>query len=240
MLALREDLRMTDAFGLDMREYPRLTGQEEAEQEQKGAGRHVFAGSLLGGQLTLGAVANRCDCILNPITTAEKLTDDFVPSVGRWPTPFAGFQAVTETYLRALRFPVNRMAFAATLVSPHRMQLDAYKALVTQVKSLNRPPEDLHDVLFRINWPKNSTVDNSITINRITAWAVQQLQLQILVPDGSGPGTYVNDLTYVLRFELDHNTDQRKTTPFDAARLLPIYKELTNLALQNADEGEVL
>jgi hypothetical protein len=132
------------------------------------------------------------------------------------------------------------MAFAATLVSPHRMQLDAYKALVTQVKSLNRPPEDLHDVLFRINWPKDSTVDNSITINRITAWAVQQLQLQILVPDGSGPGTYVNDLTYLLRFELDHNTDQRKTTPFDAARLLPIYEELTNLALQNADEGEVL
>jgi hypothetical protein len=93
--------------------------------------------------------------------------------------------------------------------------------------------------VFRINWPTSSTVDNTLTINRITTWSVQQLQFQILVPDGNSPGAFVNDLSYVFRFELDHNTDQKHATPFDAGRLLPIYKELTNLALQNAAEGEV-
>ena len=129
------------------------------------------------------------------------------------------------------------MAFATTLLSPQKSELDAYKALVSQVKSITHPPETLHDLVFRINWPTNSTVDNALMLNRITTWTVQQIQLQILVPD-SNAAAFVNDLSYVLRFEIDHNTDAKHTAPFDAARLVPIYRELTNLALQNATEGE--
>lgn len=237
---IRLSLFSTEAVRILTDDWKTLTGQDEAEQEQKGAGRHVFAGPLLGGQLTLGAVANRCDCILNPLTKADELKEDFVPSVGRWPTPFEAFQKATETFLENVRFPVSRMAFAVTLLNPHKSSLDAYKALVTQVKSINRPAEHLHDLVFRINWPANSTVDNELSINRITTWAVQQLQIQIVVPDGNSPGTFIDDLSYVLRLEIDHNTDQKHAAPFDAGRLLPIYKDLTNLALQNAAEGEVL
>jgi hypothetical protein len=78
-----------------------------------------------------------------------------------------------------------------------------------------------------------------LSLNRITTWAVQRLQIQIMATDGNSPSAYTNELSYQLRLELDHNTDQNDTTPFDAARLLPIYKELTNLALQNAAEGEI-
>jgi hypothetical protein len=237
---IRLSLFSTEAIRLSTEDWKSLTGQDEAEQEQKGAGRHVFAGPLFGGQLSLGAVANRCDCILNPITAPEQLREDFVPSVGQWPTPFESFQNATEPFLSSLRFPVSRMAFAATLLNPHKTSLEAYKALVTQVKSITHPPETLHDLIFRINWPTNSTADNVLTINRITTWSVQQLQLQIMIPDGNSPATFVDDLSYVVRLELDHNTDQKQTTPFDATRLLPIYKDLTNLALQNAAEGEVL
>ncbi len=237
---IRLSLFSTEAVRLSTDDWKTLTGQDEAEQEQKGGGRHVFAGPLLGGQLTLGAVANRCDCILNPLTKTDELKEDYVPSVGQWPTPFEAFQKITEPFLSSVRFPVARMAFAATLLNPHKTSLDAYKALVTQVKSINRAAEDLHDLVFRINWPTNTTVDNKLTINRITTWTVQQLQLQITLPDGNSPTTFVNDLSYVLRLELDHNTDQTHTSPFDAGRLVPMYKDLTNLALQNAAEGEVL
>jgi hypothetical protein len=235
---IRLSLFSTEAVRLSTEDWTSLTGQDEAEQEQKGAGRRVFAGPLLGGQLSLGAVANRCDCILNPITKADELNEDYVPSVGQWPTPFESFQQATETYLSTLHYPVSRIAFAATLLSPQKTSLDAYKALVTQVKSINRSAEALNDLIFRINWPKNSTVDNTLLLNRITTWTVQQLQLQIHVP-ASNSGTFVNDLSHLLRFELDHNTDAKHITPFDRAQLLPIYKELTYLALQNAEEGEI-
>src|SRR5882672_8952723 len=149
---IRLSLFSTDAVRLSTEDWTSLSGQDEADQEQKGAGRHVFAGPLLGGQLSLGAAANRCDCMLTPITKADELKEDYVPSVGQWPTPFESFQTATETYLSTIRFPVSRIAFAATLLSPHKTSLDAYKALVSQVKSINRPAEALNDLIFRINW----------------------------------------------------------------------------------------
>ena len=42
-----------------------------------------------------------------------------------------------------------------------------------------------------------------------------------------------------MRLEMDHNTDQSHTQPFDESQLVPIYKDLANLALQNAEQGEV-
>lgn len=236
---IRLSLFSTGPVRLSTDDWTNLTGQPEAEQEQKGAGRHVFAAPLMGGQLSLGAVANRCDCILMPLTTAEKISDEYVPSIGQWPTALDDFRRATETYLTKLQFPINRMAFAVALTSPHKERIDAYRALVSQVKSLNHKPEELHDLLFRINWPRSSTVDNTLTLNRLTAWQVQQLQLQVMLSDGNSPAAYLNPISFVLRFEMDHNTDQARTQPFDAARLIPIYTELTNLALQNAEQGEV-
>lgn len=216
-----------------------LTGQAEAEQEQKGSGRHVFSSALMGGQLSLGVIGNRCDCILNAIANVELLSEDNIPSVGQWPTCFEEFQRATEAYLPKFGVPINRMAFGATLVLPHKTRLDAYVTLVEQIKSFKHPPDQIHDVLFRINWPQNSKVDNSLTLNRLTTWQVQQIQLQIVVADGNSPASFVNPISFITRLELDHNTDQGHVEPFDVGLLVPIYRELANLALQNAEQGEV-
>lgn len=236
---IRLSLFSTGPVRLSTDDWTNLTGQPEAEQEQKGAGRHVFASPLMGGQLSLGAVGNRCDCILNPLTTIDNISDEYIPSVGRWPNVFEDFRKATETFLPMFRYPINRMAVGVALISPHKESLDAYKALVTQVKSLKHRPEELRDLLFRINWPKSSTVDNSLTLNRLTTWQVQQLQMQIMIPDGTGAGTFVNPITFLLRLEMDHSTDQARAISFDPGRLVPIYSELANLALQNAEQGEV-
>jgi hypothetical protein len=236
---IRLSLFSSEAVRLSADDWKRLTGQNEPEQEQKGSGRHVFASALIGGQLSLGAIANRCDCILSPITQAE-MSEGYIPSIGQWPSALEHFQMLTEPFLEKLPFPVTRMAFAPVLVHPAKDRLEAYKTLISLVKSIKQPRENMHDLLFRVNWPKNSTAENGLTLNRITTWSVQQYQLQLFVPDGNSPVTFVNELTYALRLELDHNTDQKHVTAFDAARIVPIYRELTNLALQNAVEGEVL
>jgi hypothetical protein len=194
---------------------------------------------MLGGQFNLGAIANRCDIILSPLSQSE-VPDDYIPSVGQWPSALEGFQKPTEPFLGQLPFPVVRMAFAPVLVLPCKERIEAYKALISLVKSIQQAPDNMRDLLFRINWPKNSTAVNGLSLNRITTWSVQQYQIQTFVSDGNSPTAFANELTHGLRLDLDHNTDQKHAAPFDPDQLIPIYKELTNLALQNAAEGEVL
>jgi hypothetical protein len=219
--------------------WKQLTGQDEPEQEQKGSGRHVFASNIIGGQFHLGAIANRCDIILNPVTQTNA-PEEYIPSVGQWPNSVEQFQKLTEPFLEKVPFPVVRMAFAPALLHQFADRLSAYKTLVSLVKTIKQPPEKLNDLLFRVNWPQNSTAVSGLILNRLTTWSVIQIQLQMLVPDGNSSTTYVNELANALRLELDHNTDPKHIEAFDAAQLVPIYRELTNLALQNAQEGEVL
>ncbi|WOH58508.1 hypothetical protein [Bradyrhizobium sp. BWC-3-1] len=237
--SIRLSLFSSQTVKLSAQSWTALTGQEEPEQEQKGGGRHVFASTMLGGQFNLGAIANRCDIILSPVTLTE-VPEDYIPAVGQWPSALEGFQAHVAPFLEQLSFPVMRMAFAPVLVLPLKERLDAYKALVSLVKSIRQSPENMRDVLLRINWPQNSTAVDGLTLNRITTWSVQQYQIQMFVSDGNSPAAFANELTYGVRLELDHNTDQKHASPFDVSRLVPIYKELTNLALQNATEGEIL
>jgi hypothetical protein len=58
----------------------------------------------------------------------------------------------------------------------------------------------------------------------------------------SGPTTVVNETpaTIAIRLEFDHNTDAERIAPFDRHSLVPIYRELVALALENAEKGEVL
>jgi hypothetical protein len=238
--SVRLSLFSPEAIRLSSDNWKLLTNQDEAAKEQKGGGRHVFSSPLFGAQFSLGAVGNRCDCILAPVTGADQLREDLVPSVGQWPTPLEEFQAATETFLGKVHFPVSRIAFATSLLHQTGTIPEAYKALRDQVKTLNRPAEELRDIVFRINWPKNSTSFNDLTINRLTTWQVQQISVQVLIPDGNSPATaFLEEPAHVLRLDLDHNTDGKRTQPFDANQLVPIYRELTNLALQNAEEGEV-
>ncbi|WP_315704999.1 MULTISPECIES: hypothetical protein [unclassified Bradyrhizobium] len=236
--SVRLSLFSSQVVKLTGENWKQLTGQDEPEQEQKGSGRHVFASNIIGGQLHLGAIANRCDIILSPVAETDMPED--ILSVGNWPNSLEQFQKLTEPFLERLPFPVVRMALAPALLQRFPDRLSAYKTLVSLVKTINQPPEKLHDLLLRVNWPQSSAVVDGLRLNRLTSWSVVQIQVQMLVSDGNRPATYMNEPAYALRLELDHNTDPKHIESFDAARLVPIYRELVNLALQNAQEGEVL
>jgi hypothetical protein len=237
--SIRLSLFSTAGLAVMANDWKALTGQDEAEREQKQAGRRVFSSELMGGLLNLSTLGNRVDIILNPVIKADDISEDKVPSVGQWPSCFQDFQTATEAYLPTFGLPIVRMALGVVLLSVHQDRLAAYKALADQIKSISHAPEELRDLLFRINWPKASTAVNSLMLNRLTTWQVQQMQFQVVVPDGNSPGSFVNPIAFVTRLEMDHNTDLAHTEPFDERQLIPIYRDLANLALQNADQGEV-
>ena len=74
-------------------------------------------------------------------------------------------------------------------------------------------------------------------INRVTTWSVGQFRLQAMFVDVGVPGGVSGP--YSLRLDIDHNTDSKHADPFEVVQFVPIFRELSALASQNADEGEI-
>jgi hypothetical protein len=212
---------------------------EEAPNVQRGAARQIIFGPHLDGQLSLATIGPRADLILSPAPNQEKLLEGALPTIGAWPAVLEGFEKSVLAYLREHEHPTVRMAFASSLLCQFNAPVDASKALIERVKSFKPPADTFADPLYRINWPRPSRSVNDLKLNRLTTWSVQRVQLQLMIEGTPGTNSDPMVITHFLKLELDHNTDGDRTEPFDRAQLMPIYKELTDLALQNAEQGEV-
>jgi hypothetical protein len=131
------------------------------------------------------------------------------------------------------------MAFGATLLGRCADRQSAYKTLIGLLKTVQGDPERMRDLIIRVNWPVNSTSVNGLILNRITQWAVFEMHIQLTIPTIAQPLIDDTPATFVIRLEFDHNTDAKWTASFDQNRLVPIYNELVQLALENAEKGEV-
>jgi hypothetical protein len=235
--SLRLSLFSSEVVKLGVDDWKALTGKDTPEIEQKVIGQHTMAGPLLEGRISLSASGSRLDCILAaPPPTDPAQT--YVPVFGHWPDTWKELVGVTEPWVAGTGVPIVRMALGAVLLSPQPTLDEAYKSLLGSLKSLQGDPAKMRDLLFRVNWPVNSTAVTGLTINRLTTWAVIRLQYKVLVDTGANVLVENAPVSHFVRFEMDHNTDPR-TEPFDKTRLSAIYKELMNLALENAEKGEL-
>jgi hypothetical protein len=235
---LRVSLFSTEVVSLGPDDWKGLTGKDTPDAEQKVVGRHTMSGPFLGGQFSLSASGSRLDCILAALVPSDPIPQAYIPTVGHWPDVCREFVAATEPWLAATGAPIVRIAFGAVLLGPQPSLDDAYKSLFGTLKSLKGDPTKMRDLIFRVNWPVNSTSVNGLTINRLTTWAVVRVQFKLLVETGANVILDETPGSYFVRLEIDHNTTQR-TDPFDKNGLSAIYKELTKLALENAEKGEL-
>jgi hypothetical protein len=229
---------MVDLTGAD---WKKITGEDEAETQQKVAGRRTMAGTYLAGTLNVSAVGPRIDCVLSPHQLPKENAEEaYVPSLGAWPMVCDEFFKGTTDWVGSFDRPVVRMAFGATLYSRFPDRQAAYSALIGLLKSVQGDPKRLNELVFRINWPVNSKSLNDLMLNRITQWAVLEMRaFQLVIQSGAEPVVGSTPVTFVIRLELDHNTDAQWATPFDPRRLVPIYRELVELAYENAEKGEL-
>jgi hypothetical protein len=220
------------------REWQRITGQEEAENRTAIAGGKMFSGSFQGGTLSLAYSGSRVDVILN--ATLRETTDaPELPSVGPWSDASVSFRDDNvKKWLEQTTVPIVRLAFGAILLHQVDSRESAYKKLDELLISVTADPK-MRELLFRCNWPVESKAVHGLMINRITAWAaVRAAQSRLQVTGESfnvSPGPELD----AVRLEIDHNTDQANSKPFDKGQLVPIFQELMQLAQQNAEKGEV-
>jgi hypothetical protein len=234
---LRVSLFSSDVVKLTPDDWKRITGQDAPEAEQKVIGRHRMSGPFLGGHFSLSTSGSRFDCILAAPPPEDPVPESYVPAVGHWPQVCKQFLAATEGWVGDVSTPIVRMAVGIVLLSPQPGAEDAHKSLLGMVESVEGNPVKMRDLLFRVNWPLRSACVDGLTINRLTTWTVLQMRYQ--VTDGTGNVVLDAPVSYFVRMEIDHNTDAQRTQPFDQNRLVPLYTELANLALENAEKGEL-
>jgi hypothetical protein len=233
---LRVSLFSSEAVKLGPDDWRALTGKETAEAEQKVIGRHTMAGPFLGGQFSVSASGTRLDCILAAPPPTDPIPPTYFPAVGHWPDICKKFGQVTETWIAGTSAPIVRMALGAVLLAPQPNVDKAYTSLLGMVKSVRGDPGRMRDLLFRVNWPVSSASAGGLIINRLTTWSVVGFQFKV----EAEPRTMIDEtpISYFVRLEIDHNTLPR-TQPFDKNSVVPIYRELTDLALENAERGEL-
>jgi hypothetical protein len=238
---LRVSLFSSDVVKLTPDDWKKITCKDEPEAEQKVVGRHMMSGPFLEGQLSLSASGSRLDCVLAALPPAGPVPESYFPIVGHWPEVCKEFLAATIGWVVEVGDPIIRMAVGTVLLAPQPSVEEAHKSLLEMVESVDGNPAKMRDLFFRVNWPVNSTSVNGLIINRLTTWSVVQMQWQYQVLIGTGPNVLLDTTpaTYFVRLEIDHSTDAKRTQPFDQDRLVPIYTELTNLALENAEKGEL-
>jgi hypothetical protein len=217
-----------------------ITGQTESEtrQSQPGGGR-AYLGAHRGARLTVASSGQRVDIMqtVNPVVPAG----DAGPTVtfGDWAQVREPFVHDTEQWLSSVEFPVVRLAFSCVLLAAAEDRLTAYQLLKRLLRSVDIDPMQMRELLFRVNWRVKSVVVPDLALNRITNWSSIFLQ-NILLQVGGGPASLSSSEIKrdFVRLEVDHNTDETRTEPFDRAQLAPIYGELVALAIENAAKGE--
>ena len=133
---------------------------------------------------------------------------------------------------------IVRIAFGAVLLSGAQSKEHAYETLDWLLDSVQVNPQQMRDLIFRVNWPLMSGVIPELELNRITTWmAVVRRQGVIQIVEDRSSLTSAPPI-HGVQLEIDNNTVAGRELPFERAQRVPIFRELVSLARQNAEAGE--
>ncbi|MFZ5693532.1 MAG: hypothetical protein ACOY5F_20040 [Pseudomonadota bacterium] len=237
--SLRLSVFSSEPIKLSESDWQTLTGQTESDLRQNIPGGRLYAGQAFGGQLNLSYAATRADVVLSASNSTSAPAEVTLPVFGTWTETRDVFAKAVPGWLTSTSFPIVRIAFGAVLLLETKTGEDNYRMLEGLLQSVKVDPR-MRDLIFRVNWPRDSSVKSGLSINRVTHWSSLRFSLRALELTGdvlrqlSGE----ND-KHACRLEIDHNTDAENKLPFEKSELAPIFEELVAFADENAFKGEV-
>ena len=215
-----------------------LTGQEEAENRSTIPGGRAYSGLFGGGLLHLTIAGKRVDIIFSKPGTGTPDTLFELPVVASLEMALPDFLTLASHWLSKSELPIVRIAFGAVLLAEVEDHDAAYMLLRKLLRSVT-VDKGMAELIFRVNWPRDSRVQEGLRINRLTNWTVLRFILNTIEMGVESSLMTPAGEKLAVRLEIDHNTDGRNATPFDRHLLLPIFEELVTLARENAEQGEL-
>ena len=214
-------------------------GQPDTEESRVKEGVRRQSGPYRSGIVTVLVTPLRIDITLGPsappVAPPATLPSATAPvSTGDYFEEFGKLHEAVADWLPGCGIPIQRVAIGGVALAPARDIDDAYEMVASQLRSVTVSPA-MRDLVFRVNWRKDSAVPEAGAINRIAAWSV--------VGIGMGMITVGSNQTHTMQeffaaVELDFSTPSERTHPFDAAQLEPILGELYDLAREILRDGE--
>jgi hypothetical protein len=192
---LIETIRATafapDIKALGLSDWQALTGDRPHQtQYTRGADSAVEDGPFMGHWLTMGFARRpprgfgRADLILaisQPtvvVPQADPLKEQIEPAaIGPFPTNFSPFIELAKKWL-SIDTNVKRLAVACTLWKRASTPDEALSIILHNVRSFKKEDDNrITDFLIRLNRPRVSRVNPSISINRFAQWSARTVEI---------------------------------------------------------------
>jgi len=158
------------------------------------------------------------------IDTLARVLEAFVPNVRAW--------------LASDKCPaLTRLAFGAILNKPSTSYLSALTQLQTYLRSVQIDTDNMQDLMFRVNRPRQSKSGVSgVTINRLSIWSINRL-LSTEIDLGAPTKEVASTNVYCANLVLDINNAPRQE-PLSREAVLRLFDELLALGKEIAAKGD--
>jgi len=237
---LRFSLFLRDPLSISDRDWRALTGEPESQARINVPGGKALNGPFGGGLLVLGSIATRVDVTVSvrPEQLAAPDAEPKLPVIGPWDAVRETFVAAFRKWLVGIEVPVLRVAFGGVLLWQTEDNRQTYDRMRELLASVTVEPNAMQDLIYRVNWPRQSIAAPDIKLNRITTWNAMRYGINLLQASSSQLVATPTSEVFAVRLEFDNNTDASRTEPIASDLIQPILEELVQMALENATQGE--
>jgi hypothetical protein len=136
--------------------------------------------------------------------------------------------------------PLVRLAFGVVVFEPVGDRVEGYRRLGEHLPGIHLDPDGSYDFFYQINRPRNSTVVETLKINRLSRWSVSRfVPIRLMIAPPSIQSAPVGAQQEACRIELDINTAAEFAGELPGARLAQLFEELKNLAVEIATRGDI-
>ena len=246
---IRATVFASDIKELGLSDWQALTGTRPHQtRHTPEADSTVEAGPFISHWLTMGLARRlglgpgRADLILAisqqtvVVPLADPLQERIEPAaIGPFTTNFLPFIELAKRWL-STGSNVRRLAVACTLWDRASTPDEALDTILRNVRSFKKEPDDIIiDFLIRLNRPRKSQVNPSISINRLSQWSARTVE--IVLPTRNimfGPPKIVY---WRAQADLDISTGDGADIP---GLQIPVHlDEFAKLLIEIAEKGDI-
>jgi hypothetical protein len=217
-----------------------FTGVEpDSESKHPKAAIVVVSGSFEGRFLSISSGAGRVDLVFQPVlqTSTSAPNSIAIPSATIGPAD-ALLDVLCERIAPICERmkSVDRLALGGVFLKAVVSHEEAYNNLKMMLKSVTVDPENMRDLVYRVNWPVRD--DQGRVINRLGAWSTILAKGFGVTAGAEGPALLSED--HYVSFEFDINTAPEKGVHFGLGTLRSELLFLRRLLDKNLELGEVV
>jgi hypothetical protein len=204
----------------------------DAQEDRPKQGTRSQIGAVDDAQLRVLINPIRVDIVVTP----PPLDVSVQLAIGELKAQLGKFAKRTLDWLPKWDTPTTRLSLVVKAVAWTTSPVAANELLQQNLSSVRVRPEEMSDMIFRVNWKAKTSAVEEGYYNRVTTWSAQRLAVTATTgTPGAGIPLEMKDFVLV---EMDLNTSGERTTPLPPEKLTTIFKDLHQLAIEIADTGE--